>query len=788
MLKRNVLLFFRKIKKDKTSFLINLIGLSTGLACVILIYLWINDEFNIDKFHENDSQLYQVMTNYNGVEKIDTWESSPSLLAEVLIEEMPEVECATVLIPPSNTFGEGILTVGNKHIKANAQFTNKDFFSVFSYPLIQGDKNQVLKDKNGVVISEGLAKKIFNTTKNVVGKTVVWENRKFKSAFLVTGILKDIPANSTSQFDLIFNYEVFLENNPWAKLWTNYSANTYLILKKNTNINNFNEKIEGILESKATGSAKMFTLFVQQYSKKYLHGQYENGVQTGGRMTYVRLFSIIAIFLLLIACINFMNLSTARASKRTKEVGIKKATGVNIKTLVVQFLGESILMAFLSLIVAILLVVFLLPQFNELTGKQLHLNFELNIILSIVGIVVLTGLVSGSYPAFYLSRFNPATALKGKVNTSLGELWIRKGLVIFQFALSVIFIVGFLIINKQIEFTQTKNLGYSRDNIISFERKGKFTKNYETFVSEMKNIPGVVNASGGDNFLKELGYTSGFSWEGQDRNIKVLNVQIGNDFIEMLGLELLEGRSFSKEFGNEKSKIILNEVAINRMGLSNPIGKTIKQSGIEFQIIGAVKNFHYGSLHKNVEPFVFKFHPSRKEILVKINTRMANATVESLKKLYEKSHPGYPFEFTFLDDDYQALYESENKVAVLSKYFSAIAIIISCLGLFGLAAFTVERRRKEIGIRKVHGSSGIGIMKLVTSDFSMIVVTSIAISLPISYLIMKNWLDGFAYRIALSWWFFAAAGFIALFVAWLTVGSQALKASNINPAVCLKDE
>ncbi|MBA4054718.1 MAG: transporter permease, partial [Marivirga sp.] len=452
MFRHNILITYRNFLRYKSSFLINLLGLSSGLACTLLIYLWVADELSVDRFHQKGDRLYQVLRNFQLPNGIKTGESTPARLGGSLLEEMPEVEYAVSVNASGEYSGEGIIAYEDKHLKAKGIFASEDYFNVFSYDLIQGNKDQVLADKNGVVISERLAKKVFNTTDDIIGKTFVWNHRvRFEGPLHVSGIFQDTPANSSCQFDIVFNFKKLLEGDRNADHWNAGPAETYLVMKKGTSIDEFNKKISRHLFSKDPESKG--TLFVSRYSDKYLHGHFENGVQSGGRIEYVMLFSIIAVFILVIACINFMNLSTAQASRKMKEVGIKKTMGVNRNALIFQFLGESTLIAFLSLAVAILVVVLLLPQFNELVNKHLRFTFGLGPILSITGIVLFTGMVSGCYPAFYLSGFDPARVLKGNLATVFGEVWIRKGLVITQFALSVVFITVFLIVNKQIQFT-----------------------------------------------------------------------------------------------------------------------------------------------------------------------------------------------------------------------------------------------------------------------------------------------------------------------------------------------
>ena len=787
MLRHNLLVIFRNFKRNKSSFFINLIGLSTGLACALLIYLWVNDELNVDRFHEKDSQLFLVMQNVNMTKEIVTLEVTPGPLAETLTEEMPEVESAASVYEV-HLQGKPNLSFNDKKIKANCLFVSKDFFNIFSYNLIEGDANQVLRDKSYIVISEELAMKLFNSTTNVIGKMINYQNEK---QLLVSGIFKRVPPNSSLQFDFVLSDKVLIEKYPSVSHWGNNQPSAYVLLKQGTNIKQFNDKIAGLIERKCGESHR--TLFLTPYSDRYLYGTYENGVQVGGRIEYVKLFSIIAILILVIAGINFMNLSTARASRRMTEIGMRKALGADRKSIVFQHLGESILMAFISLIVAIIFVGLLLPQFNEITGKLIRINFNSFQILIFLGITLFTGLLAGSYPALYLSGINPVKVLKRKFTSSIGELWTRKGLVVFQFALSGILIVSVLVVYKQIEFIQNKKLGFDKDNIIYLHSEGRVAENQDAFLSEIKNIPGIINASSTMFNILGLHNISGdVNWEGKNPNDKIdFHMQFVNyDFIETHNIEIKEGRAFSKDFGSDDSNILCNEAAIKIMGLEEPIGKVINLWGKNKQIIGVTKDFNFESLYKKVNPLLFNLAvPSQNlKIMVKIKSGTEKETIDRLREFYEKFNPGFAFEYKFLDEDYQSKYVSEKRVGVISRYFAGLAILISCLGLFGLAAFSAERRRKEIGIRKVLGSSALRIIFLLSSDFTKIVLASMLISLPISFFITKHWLDSFAYRIDLKVWYFVGAGILTLFIAWITVGTQAIKAALANPIESLRYE
>ena len=789
MFKHNFLIIFRNFVRSKSTFFINLVGLSTGLACALLIYLWVNDELHVDKFNKNDSRLYQVMENAHLSDRVITQPYTPDLLAETMVEEMPEVKYAAG-VTPSSWFGF-TLSVNETNLKEVGQFADKDFFKMFSFNLIQGNANQVLKDKDAIVISEELAKKLFNTTENVIGKTISWQLLNYKEQAVISGIFKGVPENSTMQFQFVLTYDAWKDISKKVGRtinWDNHGPCTYVTLKEGTNINDFNKKIAGYLKSKNKNSNT--TLFARHYSDGYLFNKYDNGVQAGGRIEYVKLFSIIALFLILIACINFMNLSTAKASGRLKEVGIKKTIGAGRKSLIIQYMSESVIISLISLAFALVLVELLLPQFNNITDK--HLSLNPGIILPFLGIALITGIVSGSYPALYLSSFSPITMLKGKLNRLTGELWIRKGLVVFQFSLSILFIVAVLVIYKQIDFIQSKNIGYNKDNIIYFDKEGKVAENQDAFLKELKTVPGVIYASStSTNLMGSFGTTDGVRWEGKnpEEDIRFEDVNCNYDLIETLGVELKEGRSFSREYGSDSSKIIFNEAAINVMGLKNPVGKTVRLWGEEREIIGVVKNFNFESLHESVKPLFFIIQPDRTiKIMVKIKAGDERETINNVRKFYSSFNPGFVFDYKFLDKDYQALYVSEERVSALSKYFAGLAILISCLGLLGLATFTAQKRRKEIGIRKVLGSSEFGIIYLLSVDFTKLIFASLIIALPVSYYLTKNWLESFAYRIDLSPWYFVIAGLITLIIAWLTVGIQAVKAAAANPVKSLRYE
>lgn len=797
MIKHNLKIAFRNFQKDKGTFLINWIGLSTGLACTFLIILWVGDEWRMDNFHEKNDQLYQVWVNEIGTDEITTEDYSPGILAQALEDEMPEVEMADAALTANWFDTNGRVEIGDTIFNIREQFVGKDFLKMFSYPLLEGEVNSVLEKKDAVLLSETTARKIFDTPQNAMGKVLeyVSEINVLTGKYIVTGVFKDIPNNSTEQFDVLFNYQAFFDARPNMHFWRNGNPTTFLTLREGTDIDQFNIKLNQFFQDKyqrENNELPNESIFVQAYADRYLYGNFENGKVAGGRITYVKLFSLISLFILLIACINFMNLSTAKATQRVKEIGVKKTIGADRQTLIFQYLSESVLIALLAFLGAAIFVNFTLPQFNKITGKELSLFSDASLILKGAGIAILTGLIAGSYPALFLSGFRPAEILKGKLSNTFSDLTIRKGLVVFQFALSVILLVSVIVVYQQIEFVQKKNLGYSKSNVIRLNREGMSFEKFKSFLTEVKKIPSVINASSMDgDLVGEFGSTTGVRWEGNTNEVNPIrfnNIIVYYDLLETLDFEFKEGRSFSRDKGDDGSKIILNQAAVSAMKLKAPVGKNIKLWGEDRQIVGVVKDFHFESLYEKVKPCFFRLVGSGDNILIKIRGGDEQNALAQIEQVYKSFVPNFPFDFQFMDEDYQQLYASESRVATLSKYFAGLAILISCLGLFGLATFTAQRRMKEISIRKVLGANAFSIVSLLSKDFTKMVLIAILIGLPTSYYLAQQWLGDFAFRIELSIWYFVLAGGVLLIIAWLTVGMQTVKAAHVNPANNLKSD
>lgn len=776
---------FRGFQRHKSSFFINLAGLSIGLTCSILIFLWVFDEMNHDRFHTDIDQIVQIMEHQEYSGEFMTTLSTPGVLAPTFKEEIPEVEYAS-----GYTWNQDFLfSKDDKSFRDNGIYAHNDLFHILSINLLSGNRDQLLVNPKSIVLSEEMAEKYFGTS-NPVGESITFNNEELLT---VTGIFRKLPDNSSIRFDYVLPFQDWLENNEWATNWGNNGPRSIAKLFPGSDVASINAKIGSFIAERNEGSN--VTLFVYPFAERYLRGSFENKLPSGGRIEYVRLFTIVAIFILLIACINFMNLSTAKASKRAKEVGIRKSIGASQGSLIGQFIGESLIISFFSLFVAIILVELTLPIFNDLTDKVIAVDYSNpTLIFMFLGTVILTGLVSGSYPALYLSSIEAVKSLKGSLKSSGKEAFARKGLVVFQFSLSIILIISTVLIYRQIQFTQAKNLGYNKDNLIYFTVEDRVDESWTTFKEQVRKIPGVVNISKANStFLGRNSNTSGLQWPDKDPETDFLfeNIQSDYGLIETFGFELVAGRTYSPEIGEiDTTKIIFNESAIKLMDLGeNPIGKVITLWGDEREIVGVVKDFNFQSLRSEVEPLFFDLNTEYGyRAFVRIESENISSTLEELRKTYSSFNSNYPFDYEFMDQQYASLYQSEMRIGELAKYFSIFAIFISCLGLFGLSAFTAEQRSKEIGVRKVLGASIRSLIMLLSSDFTKLVLISIAIAIPISWWLMNQWLSDFAYSAGIEWWVFALAGSSALVIAWLTVSWQSIKAALANPVKSLKSE
>lgn len=798
MLRHLLRLIYRGFRRDKTTFVINVLGLSTALAATFLIYMWVQDEREIDQFHEHKDRLYQVMRNtMSRPGEISTHAANSDLLAPALKVEMPEVEH---IVPVEYPDGKGILKVNNNQLRVDGLAAGQEFFQVFSFPLLLGNAEEVLKGVNKMVISDQVAAVLFGSNQQAIGELIELDQEGYEGVYAVSGVFAKSGYRTSEEFDYLIPNEQFLSRRDPAYInWGSNAARVYLTLKEGVNWKGFNVKIKDFVRSRyqierePEGADWVGQLFLHPYSSKYLQGRFENGVVAGGRVGYIWLFSLIAIFIVIIAAINFMNLSTAQVSRKFKQIGVQQVVGAGRKTIVLHYLGEAVSVSLIAATVAGMMVYILMPSFNVITAKQLQFSWDGNMVLTSLLFVFIVGLLSGSYPAFYLSRFNPVNILKGRLKSAGSKSWLRRGLVVFQFGTSSLLIVGVLVVSQQVKYVQSQDLGYKKDNVIVFAGEEKLFEKLDFFSEALNKVPGVVSSSVIEDRLTDIsGWTKAYKLPEElsyEAKPSLYEAVVGHDFFETLSIELKAGRTYSRELNRESDKIILNERAIAALGLKDPIGKVINWKGSDKEIIGICKNFHGQSLHESIKPMAILFDPEETNtVLVRIQGGAEEATLSALQDLYHQYYPGLSFPYTFLDEEYQSLYLAEQRVANLSGYFAGIAIVISCLGLFGLVAFSIQRKVKEIGVRKVLGASRINIFTLLSKDFLRTISWAILIALSIGYLLARKWLENFAYHIELSWQHFALAGLVAMLIAIGTIAWQIYKAGLLQPVECLRDE
>ena len=784
MLKNYFKIALRNFWRQKGYSFINISGLSLGLACSLLILLWVQDELSFDQFHEKGNALYLVMKNDHYSDgQLETNPGTPGPLSEVLEEEVPEIENITRV-----TYNwEKLFTVEEKNFKEQGYYADSTFFEIFSFPLIAGDQKTALNDVSSIAISESLAQKYFGSVGHAMGKTIRLDHQE---DYRVSGIFEDTPKNSTLQFDFILPFQVFWKTNKHIQSWGNNFIRTYVQLHPDASSEKVSAKIKDFVNQKYQGADT--ELFLYPFERLYLTN-FEGGKPSGGRIVMIRLFAIIAVFILLIACINFMNLATARSSQRAKEVGIRKVVGAGRTSLIRQFMSESVLTTFLSMVVALLLVELILPAFNQLTGKLMIVPYgNPNFLIALAGLTLFTGILAGSYPAFFLSSFNSVKVLKGTFIPASGASHLRQGLVVFQFALSIVLITGTLVVYQQIQYIKNKDLGVDLENLVYFEGNPGIMKHFEVYKNELLQMAGIqLVTTSSASPIEMYNNTTWLEWEGKnpDDNISFNIVQVGYDFLETAGIALKEGRTFSPTFSTDTANVIINEEAARSMGMQDPLGKRMKVWRREGNIIGVVKDFHNQDLHTPIPPLIITLRPEdTRMVLVRTKAGETQAAIASLEKLHQKYDKEYPFEYHFVDQDFEQMYRTDTLIGQLAGYFGFLAISISCLGLFGLASYTAERRTKEMGIRKVLGASVQSLVALLTRSYTKLILLAFIIAIPIAWLLANQFLQEYAYRIELSPGLFLLAGILILLIAWLTVSYQSIKAALANPVDALRDE
>ncbi len=787
MISNHLRLAFRSLLKNKLYSFLNIAGLSVGLAGGILVLLWVSNEFSFNKFHKNLPNIHLMLQNQTQGGVTYTFQAMPGPLAAALRTEFPEVEWAS----RTSWNSKFLLSVGEKKTYEKGFHAEPDFFNIFQFPALAGNPVAALRDPGSIVITQRTAEKFFGKD-DPIGKTIRVEN---EMELKVAAVIANVPANSTLRFDVILPFSIIEKQNidNINTSWGNNSWQTWVTLHPKTDLAALNAKLENFVQSKNPEAAAHIMAY--PLTEQHLRGKFKDGKPNGGRVQIMALLGIVGLFVLLIACVNFMNLATARSAGRSKEVGVRKVVGAPRRIIVGQFLTEAMVMTFLALFLSVCWVKLMLPGFNEMAEKELSLSWQdWQIWSSILALGLLTGLVAGSYPALFLSKFKPAIALKGQVSTNknAGTL-LRKGLVTFQFVISIFLIITTMVIHRQLDYISSRPLGYDTNNLISMPVRGEMASKFDIFKQELLQVPGVKSVSAGSHNMISFGSnTSGFEWPGKtkDQDFLISYTEIGYDFVKTTGLEMAAGRDFSPEFGADTLACLLNETAVRKMGLKEPVIGTVIQSDTSMVVVGVVKDFVFNNPENFIEPmmlFLTRKNYSSFFIQFENNGEWKDrlAKIESSSK---KVFPEYPFEFRFVKDDYQANFEGIRSTGKMANAFSLLAIFISCLGLFGLSAFFAEKRTKEIGIRKVLGASVPGLWIFLSKDFFKPVLLAFVLTLPPAIFAMDKLLSSFDYHTALSWSIFAAAGLVALGIAIFTVSFQSIKAALSNPVKSLRSE
>lgn len=787
MIKSFFRIAWRNMMRSKGFSSINIAGLVVGMASAILILLWIQNEVSYDQFHEKKDRIYEVWNRAEFSGELNCWNTTPKVLARTLERDLPEVEMAVRVDWGSNF----LFTVGDKKLTVQGREVDSNFLQVFSFPLLKGNPAVVLKDMYSIVLTEKLAKKLFGK-EDPMGKIIKIEN---KDNFTVTGILKDLPNNTRFDFEYLVPWAYKRYRGDDDENWGNNSTRTYVLLKPNATLASVAPKVRVMKQRYAKDEPK-WEMFLYPISKWRLYSSFTNGKEDGGgRITFVRLFGIVAAFILLIACINFMNLSTARSEKRAKEVGIRKVVGAQKISLIGQFIGESLLLALIAGFFAIIVVQLSLNGFNKLTDKELYIPYGNPWFwLCGLGFVLFTGLLAGSYPAFFLSSFKPVKVLKGTFKKTQALIAPRKVLVVLQFTFAIILIICTIVVKQQIDYAQSRQTGYNKHNLIYHVFTGDIAKNFELIRNELLSAGAAVSVTKTSAPITES-WSDGWGqeWEGKDPNDKTdfYRYNADQDLGKTAGLQFVQGRDFDlRKFPTDSTGMIINESSLKVMKFKDPIGKIVKDNGQDWHIVGVIKDFILTDPYQPTRPMlIFGGKAWFYTVLIRLNPN--NATEKNLKtaeSIFRKYNPEYPFDYKFVDEEYAQKFEDEQRIGTLAGLFAGLTIFISCLGLFGLAIYMAESRVKEIGVRKVLGASVTGLTALLSKDFLKLVLISFVLATPVAWWAMYTWLSNYSYRISIQWWVFALAGLLSMLIALATVSYQAIKAALANPVRSLRTE
>ena len=785
MFKNYIKIAWRSLWKNKGYSALNIFGLAIGITCASLILLWVEDEVSFDNFPKQNV-VYYVPTNqqFEG-EWRTVFQSTPGPLAEVMKDEIPGV------VRSSRSLGADVLfEVGDNSINKYGRLADPDFLDIFSLTLIEGNLEKALEKPDAIVLSQETATHLYGKGTSAVGKFVRVNNG---AEYTVTGVFENLPANVSYGFDWVASFKGYAMENPSVNEYGRLFSDTFVELSPEADFETVDTKVRELLPKKM-GDDDVIA-FLHPMKDWYLRSNFEGGKNVGGQIVYVRLFGLIAIIILLIACINFMNLSTARSEKRANEVGVRKVLGSGKGNLISQFMAEALITAIVSAVVSVLLLMLLIPKFNILIEKQLELRlYDSTHILSLLGITLFCGLLAGWYPAFYLSSFKPVEVLKGMNGKKGSATMIRKGLVVTQFAVSIIFIISTIIVYQQVNHVKNRDLGFEKENLLRLPVNGDVIKNFNPIQQDMIASGKIENVGLNNSEILSGGNNGwGFEWQGgtDTEDVLISNRYISSGFFDTAGMEIIEGRGFSDDIDNANNNILITETFAKLMGEGSALGKVVRRDDEAYTVVGVVEDYLYGDdMYGTSDPVMFfNYHGDARHLYVKTKPGVAiTETLAAMENVMKKHNPAFPFEYQFVDDSFNARFKSEKLIGNLSQIFALLAIIISCLGLFGLAAYTAEQRRKEIGIRKVLGSSVNDIVQLLSKDFMRLVIFALVIAGPIAWWMMQNWLEGFDYRIEIGWWVFIIAGLAAIGIALVTVSFQAIKAAVANPVKSLRTE
>ena len=783
---------YRNLLRNKGFSAINITGLAVGMAAAILIFMWIYDEQSYDGFHKNKDRIYEVWNRVPMEGKVASWNTVSALTARALEKDLPEIERAV----RADSYGNLLFSVGEKKILKSGMVVDTGFLQVFSFPMLKGNPFTSLNDVHSVVLTESTAKSLFGND-DAIGKIIRIEN---KDNYTVTGVVKDPPTNTRFQFDFLLPWSYVKYEDGQDFGWNDNSTPTYVLLKPNVNHAAIDRKVKDLKQHYNDEAKTMkWELFIYPLERWRLYSSFTNGVEdNGGRSTFIKIFGIIAGLILLIACINFMNLSTARSEKRAKEVGIRKVVGAQKSTLIGQFIGESVFIAFLAGMVAIIIVLVSLPAYNQLTDKKLSLNYgNIYAWLAFTGFILFTGLLAGSFPAFFLSSFQPVKVLKGTFKKANAMVTPRKVLVVLQFTSAIVLIICTIIVKQQIDYARDRETGYNKDNLVYTFMTGTTAKNYTLIKNELLES-GVARSVTRTNSPLTERWSNGWGqdWEGKDPNDKTsFDRYLSDEGLGVTaGLQFIQGRDFDlKQYPTDSTGLIINESALKVMKFKDPIGKVVGDLGINWHIVGVIKDFILTSPYEPTRPILICGAKSSfmtfRVIQIKLNGDHATAkNLATAETIFRKYNPEYPFEYKFVDESYAQKFENEQRQGTLAALFAGLTIFISCLGLFGLAAYMAENRIREIGVRKVLGASITGITTLLSKDFVKLVIISFIIAAPLSYWCMNKWLQSYEYRVSIQWWVFALACCLSIAIAILTVSYQAIRAAMANPVESLRKE